>query len=89
MEKFEDLLNELNEVVKELESGTLSLEESIQKYEKGIELSKKCKDKLLLAKEVVLAKINTLKIDKARSSFFILCNFSAKVFHCEAEFVNF
>ena len=31
-------------------------ESSIQKYEKGIELSKKCKDKLLLAKEVVLAK---------------------------------
>jgi exodeoxyribonuclease VII small subunit len=56
MEKFEDLLNELNVVVKELESGTLSLEESIQKYEKGIELSKKCKDKLLAAKEVVIAK---------------------------------
>ena len=56
MEKFEDLLAELNEVVKELESGTLSLEESIQKYEKGIELSKKCKDKLLAAKEVVIAK---------------------------------
>ena len=34
MEKFEDLLNELNEVVKELESGTLSLEESIQNMKK-------------------------------------------------------
>lgn len=55
MEKFEDLLNELNEVVKVLESGTLSLEDSIKKYEKGIELSKKCKDKLLAAKEVVIS----------------------------------
>lgn len=56
MEKFEDLLNELNEIVKELESGTLSLEDSIKKYEKGIELSKKCKDKLISAKEIIVKK---------------------------------
>lgn len=56
MEKFEDLLNELNEIVKELESGTLSLEDSIKKYEKGIELSKKCKDKLISANEIIVKK---------------------------------
>lgn len=56
--KFEELLQELNEIVSELESGQLSLEESIEKYQKGMELSKLCKDKLLQAKEVVVKKMN-------------------------------
>lgn len=55
--KFEELLNELKIIVSELESGTLSLEESIQKYKRGIELSNLCKTKLLEAKEVVINKI--------------------------------
>lgn len=55
--KFEELLNELKIIVSELESGTLSLEESIQKYKRGIELSNLCKTKLLEAKEVVVNKI--------------------------------
>lgn len=56
--KFEELLQELNEIVSELESGSLSLEQSIEKYQLGIELSKLCKDKLLKAKEVVLKKMD-------------------------------
>ena len=56
--KFEELLQELNTIVSELESGELSLEESIEKYQKGMELSKLCKDKLLQAKEVVVKKMN-------------------------------
>lgn len=58
MEKFEDLLKELNEIVQALESGELSLEESIEKYKKGMELSALCKKKLLEAKEVVVKKMN-------------------------------
>ena len=34
---FEELLKELDEIVKELESGTLTLEESIVKYQRGID----------------------------------------------------
>jgi exodeoxyribonuclease VII small subunit len=56
--KFEELLNELNAIVKELESGTLSLEESIEKYKRGMELSNLCKAKLMEAKEVVVTKMN-------------------------------
>ena len=41
--KFEDLMNELDEVVKALESNDLSLEESIEQYKRGIELSNQCK----------------------------------------------
>ncbi len=55
---FEELLKELDEIVKQLESGELSLDESIKKYERGIELSKLCKDKLMSAKEVVVQKMN-------------------------------
>ncbi|MFA5542847.1 MAG: exodeoxyribonuclease VII small subunit [Bacilli bacterium] len=56
--KFEDLLNELKVIVSELESGTLSLEESIEKYQRGMELSSLCKNKLLEAKEIVVNKMN-------------------------------
>lgn len=55
---FEEFLKELDEIVKQLESGELSLDESIKKYERGIELSKLCKDKLMSAKEVVVQKMN-------------------------------
>ena len=57
MEKFEEYLKELNEIIKELESGKLSLEESIQKYQRGLELSEYCKKKLEEAKELVVNKV--------------------------------
>ncbi len=55
--KFEDLMKELDEVVAALESGELSLEESIEKYKKGIELSNKCRQLLEEAKEQVVKKM--------------------------------
>ncbi|MCK9537447.1 MAG: exodeoxyribonuclease VII small subunit [Bacilli bacterium] len=54
---FEELLKELEEIVKALESGDLTLEESIEKYQRGMELSALCKEKLLSAKEVVVQKM--------------------------------
>ncbi|HEY8444817.1 MAG TPA: exodeoxyribonuclease VII small subunit [Bacilli bacterium] len=59
--KFEELLEELSNIVKELESGTLSLEESIAKYQRGMELSKLCKEKLQAAKEVIVTKMDDTK----------------------------
>jgi exodeoxyribonuclease VII small subunit len=55
---FEEYLKELDEIVKELESGSLSLEESIKKYQRGLELSSLCKQKLLEAKEVIVQKMS-------------------------------
>lgn len=55
---FEELLKELDEIVKELESGKLTLDESIKKYQRGLELSKLCRDKLMSAKEVVVQKMS-------------------------------
>ena len=53
---FEANLAELKKIVEELESGKLSLDESIKAYQKGIELSNTCKKMLEEAKEVVVTK---------------------------------
>lgn len=56
---FEQLLNELNKVVESLESGKLSLEESVEVYQKGMALSIECKKRLDAAKEVIVKKVTT------------------------------
>ncbi len=55
-ESFEENMSSLEEVVRKLESGNLSLEESISEFEKGIKLSKVASDKLEKAEK----KINIL-----------------------------
>ena len=43
---FEFLLNELEIIVRKLEEGDLSLEESKKLFLEGVEIAKKCKKKL-------------------------------------------
>lgn len=58
MEKtFEEIMLELEQIVKQLENDSLPLEEALTKYQKGIELSKMCHDRLAQAKEIVAKKI--------------------------------
>jgi exodeoxyribonuclease VII small subunit len=45
-ESFETSLDELEKVVKELEGGDLSLERSIQLFERGVNLSDTCRKQL-------------------------------------------
>ncbi len=53
--KFEDAMKRLEEIVKNLEDGNLSLEEAIELYEEGIRLTKVCNDILRsVEKRVVL-----------------------------------
>jgi len=40
--KFEDAMKQLEEIANELEKGDLSLDLSVNKFEQGMELSKKC-----------------------------------------------
>lgn len=54
---FEQLLSELQKIVESLESGKLSLEESVTKYQEGMTLSLECKKRLEQAKEVVVKKV--------------------------------
>jgi len=44
--KFEDALSKLEEIVEKLESGELSLEESLAAFEEGIRLSRICSKQL-------------------------------------------
>ncbi len=44
--KFEGALEELEKVVEQLESGDLSLEDSLAAFEKGVGLVKYCNEKL-------------------------------------------
>lgn len=54
---FEQLLKELQDIVASLESGKLSLEESVKRYQEGMTISLECKKRLDQAKEVVVKKV--------------------------------
>ena len=51
--KFEELMNDLEKIVKELENGEVDLEASIEKYTEAMKLVKVCGDKLNAASESV------------------------------------
>ena len=55
---FEELMNELSKIADELENNSLSLEESIEKYQKGIEYCAECREILEEAKKVVVTKMS-------------------------------
>ncbi len=46
LETFESCLGELEKVVKELEAGDLSLERSLELFERGMHLSESCRRQL-------------------------------------------
>ena len=43
---FNDAMEQLEDIVRRLENGDVPLEESLKLYQKGMELSKVCHDKL-------------------------------------------
>ena len=57
--KFEEAIKKLEEIAKELETGELGLDESVKKFEEGMELSKVCTKMLNEAEK----KINILISD--------------------------
>lgn len=48
---FEEAMKELEAIVEALENGNATLEESLDMYQKGIELTKLCQAKLQAAEE--------------------------------------
>ncbi len=61
---FESNLQDLENLVKELETGEVPLEDAIKKYTEAMELAKSCNDKLNNATEAVnkiLAADGTIK----------------------------
>jgi exodeoxyribonuclease VII small subunit len=59
--KFEDALARLEEIVKELESGDLSLDLSLKLFEEGVKLSRICNKRL----EEAERRVEVLLKDKA------------------------
>ncbi len=51
--KFEESMENLKVVVSKLEKEDISLDEAIELYKQGVELSRKCKDKLESAEKVI------------------------------------
>jgi len=50
---FEDIMESLESIANELESGKLNLDESVEKFEEGIKLSKKCNEILNKAEKKI------------------------------------
>jgi|TARA_Y100000590_G_scaffold284175_1_gene319733 exodeoxyribonuclease VII small subunit len=59
-ESFEQLLTKLDETVRKLEAGGLSLEQSTDLYEQGLKLARECTEKISTAE---------LKITKIRNEY--------------------
>lgn len=55
---FEQMMEELTQIVEALEKGELSLDEAVKMYQKGMDLSVEIKKRLDEAKEVVVSKMN-------------------------------
>ncbi len=51
--KFEKALERLEKIVEELETGNISLDEALKKYEEGIRLSRACQKKLSEAEKKI------------------------------------
>jgi exodeoxyribonuclease VII small subunit len=56
---FEQAIEKLEAIVHELEQGDLPLEETIKKFEDGMELSKFCTDKLNQAEQKLKKLVKT------------------------------
>jgi exodeoxyribonuclease VII small subunit len=58
---FEKSLKELEQIVRELESGEVNLDQSLKKFEQGIELYKKCRGTLEAAEKKIKILSDSLK----------------------------
>ncbi len=64
---FEEILTELDNVVRKLEDRAITLEDAVNSYTKGIELSKQCYEILGKNEELVTLKMSEsglVKFDK-------------------------
>lgn len=59
---FEDKIKLLEEIVKELESGEVPLDDAINKYTEAMKLAKDCSDKLTKVSE----KVNKIMLDNGQ-----------------------
>lgn len=56
---FEELITELEDITNKLEKDNLTLDDSVQLFEKGMKISKECNEKLESAEKRITMLINT------------------------------
>jgi len=66
---FEKALEKLDKIVQDLESGEISLEQALAKYEEGVRLSRACQQKLTEAEKKVEILTRTLSGELERKPF--------------------
>ena len=64
---FEELMVELEGVIKKLENTNISLEEAVKGYTEGLELSKKCYEILTKNEELVVKKMTEAGLEDFKS----------------------
>ena len=68
--EFEKKLNKLEGIVEKMESGDLSLDESLAAFEEGVRLSKDCNERLNKAEEKVKKLLDVNEIGEAKTTPF-------------------
>lgn len=68
-QNFEKSMTELEDIVKKLESGDISLEDSLKLFEKGVTLSKKCQKMLDDAEKKVSVLLSGSDGEKVKEDF--------------------
>lgn len=66
---FEETMKELEEIAQELEKGELTLEQSVEKFERGMELSSKCNSLLETAEKKITMLVKNSKGEMEEETF--------------------
>ena len=64
---FEECLKELEEIVAKLESKDISLDDAVNYYQKGLELSKRCYDIFNQTQEIIVKKVEGSSITEFKA----------------------
>lgn len=54
---FEECLKQLEDIIRKLESKDIALEEAVNNYQKGLELSKRCYDIFTKTQEAIVKQV--------------------------------
>ncbi len=68
---FEEAISQLENIVRELESGRIKLDDAVSAYEKAVKLKQLCESKLKAA-QLKIEKLEITPDDKVKSSEFVV-----------------
>lgn len=67
--QFEKALSRLEKIVQDLETGNITLDEALKKYEEGVKLSRACQQKLAEAEKKIEVLTRTLSGSFKKEAF--------------------